>query len=233
MKLENSDKIIWGLSEKTDGRMKILETTDTTARGNRERFFTRLGLDVDNVVAAGLIHSNKVATVKDVAVRVIAETDALVTDQQGVTLSLTVADCVPVYFCDPKRPAVGLAHAGWKGVVGDIAGEVIAKMAAEFGSRPEDIVVFIGPHIRKCHFEVQDDVAGQFADFSDSIESREGKLHIDLSAVIMKQLTKTGVLPENVSLSQECTFCEDNKYFSYRRDKPARLEAMVAYIGLK
>ena len=233
MKLENSDKIIWGLSEKADGRMKILEVTDTTARGNRGRFFTRLGLDVDNVVAAGLIHSNKVATVKDVAVRVIAETDALVTDQQGVVLSLTVADCVPVYFCDPKRPAVGLAHAGWKGVVGDIAGEVVAKMAAEFGSRPEDIVVFIGPHIRKCHFEVQDDVAGQFADFSDSIESREDRLHIDLSAVIMKQLTKTGVLPENVSLSQECTFCEGNKYFSYRRDKPARLEAMVAYIGLK
>lgn len=233
MKFDELQDIIWGISEKKDGRMKILEETDTEARDNRGRFFMSRGLAPAGIVSAGLAHSNAVAVVKDTAVSLITETDGLVTDQAGLILSLTVADCAPIYFCDPARRAVGLAHAGWKGVAGNIASEVVAKMQAAFASRPEDILVWVGPHIRKCHFEVQADVASQFADFGDSIDSREGKLRVDLSAIIRTQLLEAGVRPEHVSFSPECTFCEDTKYFSYRRDKPARLEAMVAYIGLK
>lgn len=233
MKFEDLQNIVWGISEKKDGRMKILEATDTTASEHRGRFFTSIGLATDNVVSAGLIHSNKVVVVKNGEVLVIAETDGLVTGQKGVVLSLTVADCAPIYFCDPAQGVVGLAHAGWRGVAGNIAKEIIDKMQTEFASRVEDIVVWVGPHIRQCHFEVQADVASQFAGFGDSIVSREGKTYIDLSVVIKAQLQRSGVQLENIGFSLECTFCEDNKYFSYRRDKPARLEAMVAYIGLK
>ncbi|NTW22906.1 peptidoglycan editing factor PgeF [Candidatus Falkowbacteria bacterium] len=233
MKLEESQNIVWGISGKGDGRMKMLETSDEEARENRGRFFGQLGLAPENIVSAGLVHSNRVAAIKDALVPVIAETDALVTDRKGLVLSLTVADCAPLYFYDPKRQAVGLAHAGWKGVVGNIGGETVARLRSEFGSQSADIMVLVGPHIRKCHFEVQEDVASQFADFGDSMESRDDKTYIDLSAVILKQLAAAGVREENISLSPECTFCEDNKYFSYRRDKPARLEAMAAYIGLK
>jgi YfiH family protein len=233
MAFEDLQNIIWGISEKQDGRMKILEETDTEARENRGRFFMNRGLAPERIVSAGLVHSNQVAVVKDAEVLFIAESDGLVTDQKNLILSLTVADCVPIYFCDPVRQAVGLAHAGWKGVAGNIVKEVVSNMQDEFASRPEDIVVWVGPHIGPCHFEVQNDVASQFADFGDSMVLREGKTFIDLSVVIQAQLQRSGIQLENIGFSPECTFCEDNKYFSYRRDKPARLEAMVAYIGLK
>lgn len=232
--MTDTDLII-GLSEKSDGDMKLHEGDDNLeAKANRGRYFKRLGLDPNQVIAAGLVQGNRIAIVgKADCGQLIPETDAIITDTPGVILSVTVADCLPIYLYDPRKPAVAMVHAGWKGVHADIVGKTIARMASEFGSDPTYIQAYIGPYLQACHFEVREDVAKLFSNYSNAIINSEGKLHIDLSKIVLKQLSTLGVINKNIKTSAECTYDDRDKFFSYRRDKPACTPAMVAYIGLK
>jgi polyphenol oxidase len=230
------DEIKWGMSEKKDGSMKLYfdDVLDEAALGNRKKFFSALGVDLNNVVSADLAHGNNVAIAeKTDGGRLIPNTDALVTKEPGMFLTVTGADCVPIYFYDPKFRVVGLAHAGWRGVVKNIAAAAIAKMKENYGSELADIRVFVGPHIRSHHFEVKEDVAKEFASYPDRIVKPEGKILIDLGGVIKDQLVSADVNENNIEIDQTCTFCENEKYFSFRRDKPTKLQTMVAYIGIK
>ena len=157
--------------------------------------------------------------------------DALITDKGKYLLTITVADCLPVYFYDQKKKVVAIAHAGWRGVVSKIAAAVISAFVKNYGSTPSDLEVFIGPHIRDCHFEVKADVASQFE--SSDLVLRGGKTYIDLAGAVRKQLVGSGVSDLNIRVSSECTSCLNKKYFSFRRDKPQELETMIAYIGLR
>jgi YfiH family protein len=229
------DEIKWGLSEKKDGPMKLYfdGALDEAALRNREKFFSTLGVDLNNIVSADLAHGNNVAVVeKTDGGRVITDTDALVTKEPGMFLTVTGADCVPIYFYDPKCRVVGLAHAGWRGVVKNIAAAIIGTMERKYGSDPADIFVCIGPHIRSHHFEVKEDVAKEFALYPDRVLKPEDKILIDLGGVVKDQLVAAGVNENNIEIDQACTFCENEKYFSFRHDKPPKLQAMVAYIGL-
>lgn len=232
--MTDTDLII-GLSEKSDGDMKLHEGDDNLeAKANRERYFKKLGIDPNQVIAAGLVQGDRIAIVgKADCGRLVPETDALITDTPGAILSVTVADCLPIYIYDPVHHAIGLVHAGWKGVHADIVGKTIARMVSEFGSNPPDIQAYIGPHLQACHFEVKDDVAQFFSNYPDAIISNEGRLHIDLSKIVVKQLAAAGVIIKDIETSEECTHDDAAKYFSYRRDKPERTPAMVAYIGIK
>jgi YfiH family protein len=181
-------------------------------------------------VSAGLVHQNKVAIVDGInESQVIPDCDALITDNNKYLLTVTISDCLPIYFYDSHKKVVAVAHAGWRGVVSGIAKEVINKFISHYNSKPSDIEVFIGPHIKDCHFEVKDDVASQFD--KDDVVIRDEKQYINLAQVVSKQLKDLDVL--NVSISHDCTYCLADKYFSYRRDNPLELETMIAYIGLK
>jgi polyphenol oxidase len=229
------DEIKFGLSEKKDGSMKLYfdGVLDEAALGNRKKFFLALGIDLNDIVSADLAHGTNVAVVeKTDGGRLIPNTDALVTKEPGMFLTVTGADCVPIYFYDPKCRVVGLAHAGWRGVVKNIAEAVVHQMKEKYGSEPADIRVFVGSHIRSHHFEVKEDIAKEFASYPDRILQPEGKILIDLAGVIKDQLVATGVDGNNIEIDQVCTFCENEKYFSFRRDKPTKLQTMVAYIGL-
>jgi polyphenol oxidase len=231
-----SDEITWGLSEKKDGPMKQYfdGVQDEEALANRTKFFKDLGTDLGNVVSADLAHGNNIAVVaKTDGGGLIPNTDALATNEPGMFLTVTVADCVPVYFYDPKHRVVGLAHAGWRGVVKNIAAAVIIKMKENYGSEPSDIRVFVGPHIRSHHFEVKEEVAKEFSSYPERIIKPEGKILIDLAGIIYDQLVSFGIGKNNIEINQDCTYCEDEKYFSFRRDKPSKLQTMVAYIGLQ
>ncbi|MDR1192479.1 MAG: polyphenol oxidase family protein [Verrucomicrobiales bacterium] len=86
--------------------------------------------------------------------RVIPGADALITDTPRLTLAVRVADCGPVYFFDPARNAIGLAHAGKKGTALNITGVTVSAMTQHFGTRPRDLVVVLGPCIRPPHYEI-------------------------------------------------------------------------------
>ncbi len=160
-------------------------------------------------------------------------TDGLVTDIPGAGLVTTHGDCIPVFAFDPVKRVAGVAHAGWKGTMLGIAAELVKTMKEHYGCRPENICTYIGPGIGKCHFEVRDDVRHKFLEYAPwtqeyiSVKDDEHYL-IDLKGINERYLRSEGV--EKVEISPDCTYCLEEKYWSYRRcgDK----NRMLAYIKL-
>jgi len=228
----SSANLILGISDKSQGNMRLFRQNDNPIMGhNREMFFNSFD---KRVVAADLVHGNKVEVVGDQTVgNIITGCDALVTASPNLILSITVADCLPVYFYDRIKKVVGLAHAGWRGVENKISQEVVKIFGQNYNSNQSDLEVFIGPHIGVCHFEVQKDVLEKFSLWPDFAVKRAGKTFIDLAGIVKRQLLDIGVA--NINISSECTYCLKDKYFSFRRDNPGEdnLEVMAAYIGLK
>jgi YfiH family protein len=219
-----SSNLIYGLSEKSDGPMK-------GDSNNQQTFFKRQNLDKRKIIGASLIHGNNIVIVDSTTTQsMISDCDALITADKNCLLTVTVADCLPIYFYDSKKQLIALAHAGWKGVLNGIAQKTALLLINNFGCDPTDIEILIGPHIQKCHFEIQDDVASQFA--PKYLIKTGDKKYINLSDAVKDQLLKIELPVDNISISPECTFCLDDKYFSFRRERDKIIKAMVAYIGL-
>jgi len=151
------------------------------------------------------------------------EGDALVTGTPGLRLSVRSADCYPILLADTKHRAAAAVHAGWRGTAGRIIVETIAKMSAQFGTSPADIVAAIGPGIGLCCYEVGAEVARLFG--------LEGSGHIDLAAANRRQLIEAGVEEPRIDALGVCTFCEAARFHSFRREKE-RAGRMISYIGL-
>lgn len=156
--------------------------------------------------------------------------DGLCTDRPGVTLCIYCADCVPLYFVDPVKQAIGLAHAGWKGTAADMAGEMVRRMAQEFGSRAEDLLVGIGPSICKDCFEVDPPVAEEFLKLPHSevfvtgpeIKQDETKYHVDLWECNRQFLLAAGVTADHIFKGGVCSMDESDLIFSHRKTRGRR-----------
>ena len=147
------------------------------------------------------------------------EVDGLVTNECNVTLTVFTSDCVPVYLYDPKKRAIGLCHAGWRGTVGGIAKITVEKLAAEYGSDPADIIAVIGPSIGPECFEVGEEVAVVFDEAYGGAVTirREGsKPHVDLWKANALSLAAAGVPEAQIYISGLCTMCEPSLLFSHR-----------------
>ncbi|MBI2609632.1 peptidoglycan editing factor PgeF [Candidatus Giovannonibacteria bacterium] len=228
-------ELIYDFSDKSDGSMKWFEDPELFRPNleNRRNFFNKFLLHGDKIVTAGLVHGAKVQAVTDADTgSVINNTDALITKTRDVFLSLTAADCFPVYFYDPKKRDIGLAHAGWRGIVDGVIKNTVSGLEESFGSKPQDIIVGIGAGIRRCHFEILPDNSHFFKNHPDAIEIRNRKIFVDLPLIIKSDLISCGLQATSIEDSSLCTFCEERRYFSYRREKPKFVHAMIAYIGL-
>lgn len=234
-------EVIAGLSERSDGSMVWWNRlpVDEVVRENRDRFFATvrgeivagpIKIDPQRVVAGGIVHGTDVvlAGVAE-AGKYLLNADALVTNTPNIFLTVTAADCLPVYFCDQVTESVGIAHAGWHGLTDGILENVVKKFQESFGALPENIQVIIGPHIKSCHYEVGVEAAVKFA--KENIAEREGRLFADLGAEAALRLRNSEV--KDIIVSEECTYDNTEKFYSFRRDKSEPLEGMVAYIGLK
>ena len=129
-------------------------------RDNRTSIFRALGLDPSSSFDVWQIHSKRVvraACPRD-PVKKIHKADAIITNVPGVSLFMRFADCVPILFYDPIQKAVGIAHAGWKGTLENIAKETIQAMKNNFNSQPADLITAIGPSISGHHYEIGPDV---------------------------------------------------------------------------
>ncbi len=227
--------IVYGISNRDNGSMGPSSGAKTSGeKANIRNFFTAEHMSATQLVRAQLNHGNTVTFVcGEDAGKTVVDTDALITNVRGLVLTITVADCFPVWFVDTEHRVVGLAHAGWRGVASGIPIMTLARML-QLGGEFATTHVRIGPGIRACHFEVQDNgiVLPQFEAWESHIIRREGRFFIDLPGVIREQLLHAGVLPEHLEIDPACTFCDANRFFSFRRDKPARIETMVAFIGM-
>ena len=133
------------------------------------------------------------------------ECDAMITTDKDIALCVVVADCIPVIFVDEVRGAVGVAHAGRVGSYKNIIKKTMLKMEEEFTCR--DIKVIFGPSIKKCCYEVGEEVIEGFEEFT---SKENGKIYLDLIKLNTQDLN-------NVEVVSTCTCCDKN-YFSYRRD---------------
>jgi polyphenol oxidase len=148
----------------------------------------------------------------------IADCDALITNQTNIMLTILTADCVPILLFDPKQKVISAIHAGWKGTQQAIALKTVEKMKEAFGCNPKDILAGIAPSIGKCCYEVDWNVAKHFKDIENAYENKGEKQMLDLPHINRLQLLEAGLKSENIELSNICTACEVDNYFSYRKE---------------
>jgi len=196
---------------------------------NRKKFF--LENKISKVVSCGLVHSSNVERVDDNSLDLISQTDSLTTNKENLFLSTTIADCLPVFIFEKEKKAVALIHAGWRGLEKEIIKKTIKKIEKEFSAKPQNLLVAIGPSICQKHFEVKQDVFKKFKKYNSLILTKKGKHFLDLRKVAAQQLLMSNVQKNNIEISGECTFCSD-EYFSYRRDKPKKIEAQIVVFGM-
>jgi len=183
-----------------------------------------LGFDPQKYVMTHQIHSDIVRVVTDgdcagLCHRAYPDCDALVTNAPGVALLVFTADCTPVLLHDPMTGAVGAAHAGWRGTALQIAARTAQAMVQNFGCDPKNIHAAIGPNIGMCHFETDADVPeAMLAAYGEEakafIEKRDEKYHLDLKKINALALRRVGV--EHIELSDSCTMCEPDRFWSHR-----------------
>lgn len=191
---------------------------------NTKRIARAIGVEKEKMVYTQQTHTTNVAVVsgKD-AGSTLKETDGLVTNSPGICLVTFYADCVPLYFVDPVKRAIGLSHSGWRGTVGKMAAATVEKMKECFGTRPEDIIAAVGPSICQDCYEVSEDVTSRFKeafreeDWKDLFYKKEnGKFQLDLWKANEINLREAGVLPEHIAVTNVCTCCNPKILFSHR-----------------
>lgn len=231
IKFDKYPPIIAGISERSDGSMVWHNRmpVDEIVRGNRDRYFRKIGIDPGRVVSGGIAHGTNVVVAgeKD-AGKYLLNTDALITETSNLFLTITIADCMPIFFYDSAIGSLDIVHAGWHGLVGGILENVVNKFQNTYGSKPENLLITIGPHIKSCHYEVGEEVAVQFA--KQNIERRNNRLFAKLTDEARMRFRKLGV--SHISVDPSCVY-EAEQFYSARRDKNEPLRGSVAYIGLR
>lgn len=162
-------------------------------------------------------HTDKVMVLGTSPEPVIA--DAVITRQKGLLIGVQVADCVPILLCDPEKQVVGAVHAGWRGTAQTIIKKTIQTFCEVFFSNPAHILVAIGPSIRQCCYEVDGEVIRAVSRTTESsayYRTRGDKFLLDLVSANQLQALSMGVPEANVWISDDCTFCSPEKFFSYR-----------------
>ncbi len=172
-----------------------------------------------NLVLMQQVHGDRVVIVdkKDIGTT-IPNCDGLITQDPNITLCVRVADCLPITLVDKKSRAIGIIHAGWRGLDNGLIGKTIKKIVKEFSSDLVDLKVSIGPHICKKHYEVKNDVSSKFSKYPEAILIKDGREFLNLGKIAQMQLVRAGVKKENIKIDKRCTF-EDKTLYSYRRNK--------------
>lgn len=198
-----------------------------------------LNIEEVNIIHLKQIHSNHIEVLdndlKDYKNIIGKEGDGLITNIPDLALMTYHADCVPIYFIDPKKRIIGLAHGGWKGSFDNISGKMVETFVKNFNTNPKDLLAAIGPSIGPCCYEISKDLGNSFLeryeDFSNIIIERQNNVYLDLWELNYLQLKAAGVLGNNIIKSKKCTSCNVDEFHSYRREKGTK-ERMVAAIRL-
>lgn len=212
---------------------------------NYKIFCKAAGFDYNTLVSSSQDHNTFVrcVTKKDCGIGIYREhdiqsVDALVTNEPGVTLVTHYADCTPLYFADPVKRVIALAHAGWRGTASKIGEITVDTMVEEYGCDPTDIIAVIGPAIGFCCYEVDTPVFEEFASFTELKPAYftqtlgHGKYLIDLKEANRRMLLESGLLSINITISDVCTKCNSGLLYSHRASGGKR-GGLVAMMSIK
>lgn len=197
---------------------------------NRKKYLQDRGLAPDRVVHAGLCHGTDVAVVTAAnGGKIIEQTDGLITAASNLALAMTAADCLLISAYDPGQKIIGQVHAGRRGLAGEIIIKFFEAWLNSFPTRPENIIADISPSICAEHYPVAPADAAALSAWPDACQPRGSQVYIDLQKIAARQLHQAGLVPNNITFSDCCTFA-DPKLFSYRRDHPPTPQLQVGYI---
>lgn len=201
-------------------------------RENYRRICAAFGAGIDDCAVTKQVHGAEVRIVteedKHVCLSPVPyEADGIVTAVKGLPIFCFVADCVPVLLHDPVNSVAAAVHCGWRSSVADILGNALEKMGS-LGAKPENVCAAMGAAIGKCCFETDDDVPRAIDAYigADAVgcytQRSDGKYMVDLRLANKKRLLQLGLKEENIDLSEECTYCSHDKYWSHRYTKGKR-----------
>jgi YfiH family protein len=147
--------------------------------------------------------------------------DGIITNKPGIAIGIKTADCVPIFLVDRVKHIIGTIHAGWKGTSLNIAGKALRILVNKFASKPEDIIVTIGPSIGPCCYEVDETVWTAMEkdpdrDFFFKESRKAERWMLDLPKANQRQILRAGISPENVTSAGICTSCHRDTFFSHR-----------------
>jgi len=219
----SSSQLICAFSSRKLGNMSLFYADKDKALENRKNFLSSLGINYLDLVCIRQIHQSNIKYVKleDKGrgalsyKEAISDTDAFFTDQRYLPLAIFTADCLSIFIYEPKIPLIGLVHAGWRSTKDKILTKTLEKMQKEFNINIKNLYVAFGPAIRSCCYEV----GKEFLDyFSSYVIKKDKGYYLDLMGINKRQLLDYGIEEKNLFDCQICTFCQNNEFFSYRKE---------------
>ena len=237
-----------GVSPMPQGALNLAGFNEDTAENileNRRRFL-KLFPGNWNLAGCWQMHGTDVRVVDSIAEAKPAENaqgdsiycDAIVSNASQVLAGVKTADCVPLLLGDPQTRSFAAVHAGWRGTFAGIAFYAIERLTKEYGVKPEDLQVAIGPAAAVCCYEVGAEVIDGFRErfaYAEEllVETRDGHARIDLLKANQTQLTAAGVPASQIYTAPLCTMNRTDLFFSYRREKQAqgKVGRLMSVIG--
>lgn len=215
-------------------------------RENFRRIGAAIGVKPEDMVLSRQTHTTNVRVMTEqdrgkgmTRERDYTDVDGMITNVPGLCLVTSYADCVPLYFVDPVRKAIGLSHSGWRGTVGKIGKETVRLMEKEFGSDPSDILAAVGPSVCMDCYEVSEDVIRKVREAFDEelwpelfYEKPDGKYQLDLWKANESIFLESGILPEHIAVTNVCTHCNSQILYSHRTSGNRRGN-LCAFLALK
>ncbi len=209
--------------------------------GNRSLLARTFGVPLERLVTVRQNHGSDILVIdapnEDFSHFHGIEADAIITNQPGVMIGVTVADCVPILLYDPVKKVIAAVHAGWQGSAANIVGQVVQGMQSVFGCRPTEIQAAIGPCIGPCCYQVDQPVKEGFkmqAALWEAVAETDGagRWRLDMALANRMQMEEAGLLPGNIQTAGQCVCCLKELYFSYRRDN-GETGRQIGFIMLK
>ena len=204
---------------------------------NRRRIFAAFERKVETIFDVWQVHGTEVIATKTARPLNAAhqKADAILTDYENITLFMRFGDCVPIYFYDPVKRVIGIAHAGWQGTVKKIVQTTVKNMQQAYNSQTEDILAGIGPSICGEHYEfgghalefVQESFKNELAEV---LFEKDGKIHFDLWRANYLLLIQAGLKHAHIQISGVCTAGNIEDWYSHRAEqgKTGRFGALLA-----
>jgi len=176
------------------------------------------------------VHGTEVVNAEDCSSSLVA--DASISLKEKQVCAVMTADCLPVLFCDTQGQAVAAAHAGWRGLATGVLEATVKRLCVELACPSSQIMAWFGPAIGPTVFEVGDEVRAAFISRHDVASAfvavREGHWLMDIYAVARARLNAEGVI--NITGAEHCTFSDEERFFSYRRNKACGRMASLIWL---
>jgi YfiH family protein len=230
--MKKHNNILYTFTTKSDGNLAFhVGDDEKNVIKNHETLANKLGYNKDKLVHMKQIHSDIVHIVdSNDDFYNPPQCDALVTNKTQTPLMVMVADCSPVVFYDNVKGVIAVAHAGREGAFKNIVQKTILTMISKFNSKAKNIYVKIGANIDLCCYEVGQEIydEGCKLGYKKSFQIRDGCYFLDIDKILKKQLLACGISTKHIEISDECTCCKSDKYYSYRKEtKTGRFCAVI------